>query len=160
MTKLMMELKRVKADRDPNFDAAPEPDNILKWLFVFNGPADTDFEGGRYVGQILFKHDYPLTPPSIMILTPNGRYEPSTSICLSNSSYHPESWNPLWGVRTVALGIISMMNTKDGGVGSLNEPQAKRKLLAQSSRKFNVTQLRDIYEKCLPDAFKADLAVA
>jgi hypothetical protein len=34
--------------------------------------------------------NYPLAPPGIMILTPNGRFATGRRLCLSMSDYHPE----------------------------------------------------------------------
>ncbi len=30
-----------------------------------------------------------------------GRFETNTKICLSYTSFHPEEWQPAWGVRTM-----------------------------------------------------------
>lgn len=32
----------------------------------------------------------------IYILTPNGRFKTNTSLCLTITSFHPDSWNPSW----------------------------------------------------------------
>ena len=44
-------------------------DNIFEWHFTIRGPADTDFEGGIYHGRILLPAEYPMKPPSIIMLT-------------------------------------------------------------------------------------------
>ena len=31
---------------------------------------------------------------SICMLTPSGRFEPNTNLCLSMTDFHPESWSP------------------------------------------------------------------
>lgn len=157
LSRLMAERKKIMNDRDPQFDAAPDPQNILKWCFVFDGAIGTPFEGGRYVGQLLFEHDFPMRAPSIMMLTPNGRFSTNTSLCLSNTSFHPEMWNPLWGVGTIVMGLISFMNCNEGGIGSLTDSEAQRRLLAKGSRKYNVTNLRQMYQAFLPEAFECDV---
>lgn len=39
------------------------------------------------------------------MLTPNGRFKPNTRLCLSMSDFHPESWNPMWSVSTILMGL-------------------------------------------------------
>jgi len=50
-----------------------------------------------------------MKPPEIQMLTPSGRFETNTKLCLSISSFHPESWDPGWSTGTVVLGILSFM---------------------------------------------------
>lgn len=47
-------------------------------------------------GRILLPTEYPMKPPSIILLTPNGRFEVGKKICLTISAHHPESWQPSW----------------------------------------------------------------
>ena len=72
-------------------------DNLFEWHFTIRGPPDTEFEGGMYHGRILLPTEYPFSPPSIVLLTPNGRFETKMKVCLSISAYHPETWLPAWG---------------------------------------------------------------
>lgn len=44
-------------------------DNLFEWHFTVRGPPDTEFEGGRYHGRIILPPEYPMKPPSIMLLT-------------------------------------------------------------------------------------------
>lgn len=44
-------------------------DNLFEWHFTVRGPADTDFDGGIYHGRILLPVDYPMKPPSVILLT-------------------------------------------------------------------------------------------
>ena len=66
------------------------------WYFVIFGLTDCPYEGGVYLGKIIFPLQYPLKPPGIQMITPNGRFKSKTRICMSMSDYHPESWNPAW----------------------------------------------------------------
>ena len=55
-----------------------------------------------------------------MMLTPNGRFETNTKICLSISSYHPEHWQPSWSMRTALTALIAFLPTHgQGAIGSL-----------------------------------------
>ena len=44
-------------------------DNLFEWHFSVRGPPDSDFAGGRYHGRIILPPEYPMKPPSIMLLT-------------------------------------------------------------------------------------------
>ena len=44
-------------------------DNLFEWHFTVRGPPDTDFADGRYHGRIILPAEYPMKPPSIMLLT-------------------------------------------------------------------------------------------
>ena len=51
------------------YHAQPLEDNLFEWHFTVQGPKDTAFEGGRYHGRIILPPDYPMKPPSIIMLT-------------------------------------------------------------------------------------------
>jgi ubiquitin-conjugating enzyme E2 J1 len=59
-----------------------------------------------FAGRIILPTEYPMKPPNIIILTPNGRFETNTKICLSISGYHPETWQPSWSIRTALKALI------------------------------------------------------
>ena len=75
-----------------------------------------------------------MKPPSIILLTPSGRFEVNKKICLSISGHHPESWQPSWSIRTALLAIIGFMPTQGrGALGSLDyEPEERRQLAIKS----------------------------
>lgn len=104
-----------------------------------------------------------MKPPSIILLTPNGRFEINKKICLSISGYHPETWyennlwkilsgesfasdinpqffptknrQPSWSVRTALLALIAFMPTKGNrAIGSLEFSDAERRKLAFMSK--------------------------
>lgn len=115
----------------------PLEDNLFEWHFTIRGPADSEFEGGLYHGRIILPPEYPMKPPSIIILTPNGRFEINKKICLSISGHHPESWQPSWSLRTAMLAIIGFMPTHGAGaLGSLDYTPEERKVLAKRSQDF------------------------
>merc|ERR1719334_2291997 len=89
-----------------DYQAAPLEENLFEWHFTVRGPGDTDFEGGIYHGRIIVPTDYPMKPPDIIVLTPNGRFEVGKKICLSISGHHPETWQPSWSIRTALLASI------------------------------------------------------
>ncbi|PHT66963.1 Ubiquitin-conjugating enzyme E2 J1 [Capsicum annuum] len=110
-------------------------ENIFEWQFAIRGPRDSEFEGGIYHGRIQLPAEYPFKPPSFMLLTPNGRFETQTKICLSISNHHPEHWQPSWSVRTALVALIAFMPTNpNGALGSLEYTKEERRVLAIKSR--------------------------
>ena len=138
LKRLMGELKNLQNEPDPNFVAGPVEDfDLFVWHFTIKGPPDTSFEGGIYHGKIVFPQQYPMKPPDIYFLTPSGRYEINKKICLSATSYHPESWSPSWDVRTLLTSLIAFLPTKaEGAVGAIEAPDIERKYLAKESRNW------------------------
>lgn len=44
-------------------------DNLFEWHFSVRGPPDSEFDGGVYHGRIVLPPEYPMKPPSIILLT-------------------------------------------------------------------------------------------
>jgi len=122
----------------PDYQAAPLEENLFEWHFTVRGPGDTDFQGGVYHGRILVPADYPMKPPDIIVLTPNGRFEVGKKICLSISGHHPETWQPSWSIRTALLAIIGFMpSPAQGTIGSLDYTPEERRTLARRSQSWS-----------------------
>ncbi|KAL4206209.1 UBC-like protein [Rhizopus microsporus] len=133
----MQEAKEIAAENAYEYSAHPLEDNLFEWHFTIRGPDGTDFEGGRYHGRILLPSEYPFKPPEIMFLTPNGRFELYKKICLSITGFHPEFWQPAWGIRTILLAVIAFFPTEaKGAIGGLDYTQAERRQLARRSREW------------------------
>lgn len=123
--------------RNPSEDyhAQPLEENLFEWHFTVRGPQDSAFEKGYYHGRIILPTEYPMKPPSIILLTPNGRFEVNKKICLSISGHHPETWQPSWSIRTALLAIIGFMPSQGkGAIGSLDFPDDERRSLAEQSQ--------------------------
>jgi ubiquitin-conjugating enzyme E2 J2 len=101
------------------------------------GPSDSPYYNGEYHGRIIFPPEYPFKPPSIQMITPNGRFKTNTRICLSMSDFHPEYWNPSWSVASILTGLLSFMLESSSTTGSIVTSDAEKKLLASQSRKWN-----------------------
>ena len=135
--RIMSDLKELNTDPSDQYWAEPREDDFFDWHFVLRGPPGTAFEGGLYHGRILLPPDYPLKPPNIMFLTQNGRFQIRKKICLSISAYHPEEWQPAWGIRTILEALISFFPTKgEGAVGALDWSAKERKALVPKSLGF------------------------
>lgn len=125
------------AEPTDEYSAYPLEDNLFEWHFTVRGPPNTEFEEGIYHGRIILPTQYPMKPPDIILLTPNGRFEINKKICLSISGHHPESWQPSWSIRTALLALIAFMPTKTiGAIGSLDYSPDERRMLAKKSRDF------------------------
>lgn len=74
-------------------------DNLFEWHFTIRGSRDTAYDNGIYHGRIILPADYPMKPPNLILLTPNGRFETNKKICLSISGHHPETWLPSWSSK-------------------------------------------------------------
>lgn len=101
----------------------PLVSNLRHWHFSFRGCGI--YEHGIYHGLIILPKDYPATPPRVQLWTPSGRFVPQHDICLSASSYHPESWTPRWTILSLiqALRLHMLTNPQEigGKLSSLNE---------------------------------------
>nr|CAD2141472.1 unnamed protein product [Meloidogyne enterolobii] len=122
---------------------------FLNGIFTVRGPPDTVYSEGVYHGRILLPVEYPMKPPNLRLLTPNGRFETNKNICLSISGYHPETWLPSWSIRTALLALIGFMPTHSAGaLGSLECSPEERQRLAIMSLDWNCPQcgikMRDV----------------
>jgi len=105
--------------------------------------------------------NYPLAPPSITLLTPNGRWEVGKKICLSNTSYHPDLWQPAWGIRTMMEALRSHFPVPgDGAIGSVDWPSDFRRKLAKESLDFISAPFnqrnRDLLPELTPEELQED----
>ncbi|KAF8710406.1 UBC-like protein, partial [Rhizoctonia solani] len=140
--------------------------DIFEWHATLRGAPDTEFEGGLYHCRILLPAEYPFRPPSIMVLTPNGRFvlvSPTVSmygLCIISPYLsrqypdHEELWQPAWGVRTAIIGLQGFFPHKGEaavGVGALEYPIPERKRLAALSRDWYCPDCEQTCLQMLPD---------
>mmetsp|Transcript_25714 Transcript_25714/g.36281 ORF Transcript_25714/g.36281 Transcript_25714/m.36281 type:complete len:240 (+) Transcript_25714:503-1222(+) len=149
--RLTRELRSLQKDplKSPKITALPNESNILEWHYVIEGNKGTPYEGGFYHGKLIFPKEYPLKPPSVMMLTPSGRFQPNRRLCLSMSDFHPESWNPMWSVGTILTGLYSFMVETGPTLGSIETSELQKKKLALKSLDFNVRD--SMFCKLFPD---------
>lgn len=150
--RLQREYKTLMREPVDNVTALPTPTNLLEWHFVIEGAKGTDYEGGVYHGKIMFTTDYPFRPPSILLLTPNGRFATNMKICMSMTDYHPESWNPVWSVGTILAGLLSFLHDTQATTGSITSAAKKKRELAKGSLEYNVKN--PTFRKMFPELVK------
>ncbi|RWS23838.1 ubiquitin-conjugating enzyme E2 J2-like protein [Leptotrombidium deliense] len=141
--RLRQDYLRLQKDPIPYVTAQPSHQNILEWFvfiahYVVRGPENTPYEGGIYHGKLQFPTEFPFKPPSIYMITPNGRFKCNIRLCLSISDYHPDTWNPAWSVSTILTGLLSFMLEKNPTMGSIETSDYDKRLLAQRSGAFNL----------------------
>ncbi|KAJ2850867.1 Ubiquitin-conjugating enzyme E2 6 [Coemansia brasiliensis] len=140
----------------PFITAKPLEMNILEWHYVVRGPPDTPYEGGEYHGKLKFPSDYPYKPPAIQMITPSGRFQTNTNICMSMSNFHPDTWNPAWSVSTILNGMLSFMVEEEATTGSIRASATDRKALARKSHKFNLANR--VFREVFPELCTAEPA--
>ncbi|KAG6813600.1 hypothetical protein H0H92_009217 [Tricholoma furcatifolium] len=139
--RIMQEAKELANDPSTDYSAAPLEDDIFEWHCTLRGPAGTEFEGGLYHFRILLPAEYPFRPPSLMMLTPNGRFELNTKTtrsCGNQRGVFEQGFFPLKGQQAV-------------GVGSIEYPPAERKRLAALSREWVCPHCKESNLTLLPD---------
>jgi len=148
----MKEYNELREENSPQYTAAPLEENLFEFHFTVRGVAGTPFERGVYHGRILLPPEYPFKPPSIIFMTPNGRFEVGKKICLSVTGYHPEFWRPAWGIRTVLLAVIGFMPTSgEGAIGALDYTDSERRALATQSLTWSCPVCHTHMSNALPE---------
>lgn len=122
----------------PNVRVECEEGNLYHCHFflTFNSGI---YAGGEYHGLLDLPSEYPMAPPRVSFFTPSGRFETGERICVSFSDYHPELWNPSWGIESVLVGLQSFMQEEcPEAIGSMSAPAETRRKLAAASHEFNM----------------------
>lgn len=138
--RLTKELRSLQKDpiTSPKITVAPNEANILEMHYVIEGSSGTPYENGIYHGKLIFPKDYPLKPPSVIMITPSGRFQPNRRLCLSMSDFHPETWNPMWSVSTILTGLYSFMIENGPTLGSIETTKWQKRQYARQSLYYNV----------------------
>jgi ubiquitin-conjugating enzyme E2 J2 len=150
LTRLRREYSNIQSEKIPHIVARPTESNLLVWHYVLHDlPHETAYCGGVYWGKLVFPREYPLKPPAIYMLTPSGRFETNTRLCLSMSDFHPESWNPSWRIESILIGLVSFMldTAEPRTTGGVHTTSKKRRSLAKAAFDFNVAsaEFRDLF---------------
>lgn len=133
----------LSAEPDAEFAASPvADDDLFEWHFTMRGPPDSPYAGGLYHGRIMLPANYPFKPPDVMLLTPSGRFETNRKICVSVTSFHPEQWQPSWGVRLLLTALRAFMMTEaKGAIGGIDDcPDERRAQMARESHHWACQQ--------------------
>jgi ubiquitin-conjugating enzyme E2 J1 len=141
-----------------NFILAHDAENIQVWYFVIFGLKGA-YNGGVYLGQINFKDDFPHSAPDVKFWNDTGRFITNMFICLSITSHHQDEWNPLWNVRTIVTGLISLMDLERTAFhGWINIPTAinVKEIAAKSKAKMITSTVFSTYFSQFEGLLKID----
>jgi ubiquitin-conjugating enzyme E2 J2 len=143
--RLQSEQKMIQKDPLEFADAYPDEKDQLKWYCLIRGQKGTDYAGGFYILLIHHSVDYPAKAPDYYMYTPNGRFDINHKICLTNSSFHPESWSAIWNIRSLLEAFLSIMASDDTtGISHIKDTSEKRKEYAKNSFNYNITHHKSI----------------
>ncbi len=143
--RLMGDIRILRRDPHQYIDVSPDDKDILVWYFMVKGPDFSDFNGGYYIGKIMYNTEYPFKPPDFMMLTPSGRFNIGTKICLSNSSYHQNEWSPMWTIHATLTGFLSiMLDDKEHGISHIHSSKQERNQFATNAVDYNKKNHKDI----------------
>ena len=146
--RLVGELKLLNEGPLELIDTYPDDKDALLWYFLLRGPDFTEYKGGFYIGKVLHDPEYPKKGPNYMMLTPSGRFDIEKKICLTNSGYHAEQWSPIWNMKTILLGFLSIMaDDLTTGISHIKKSPEERKQLAKESVAYNMTFHKDKWLK-------------
>ena len=120
----------------------------LQWEFAIPGKKATPWEGGLYKGHMIFKEDFPSTPPKVKFVPPlfHPNVYPSGTVCLSLLD-EDKDWRPAITIKQLLVGIQDL----------LNDPNIKDPAQAEAYTSF--CQNKADYEKRVKaqaSAFSAD----
>ena len=132
-----LEAMRKEQRDDPVIRVAPDEKNILNIHYVIEGSPGTPYENGIYHGKLVFPPEYPMKPPSVLMLTPNGRFQTNRRLCLSMSDFHPETWNPIWSIDKILMGLYSFMLDTEITTGAIESSDEDKRAFAAKSLAWN-----------------------
>jgi ubiquitin-conjugating enzyme E2 J2 len=136
--RLQSDLSIIKHEPMENVDVYVDEENILIWYFLVCN-LDDPYKYGYYIGRVIVDSEYPMKPPlSYKFFTPSGRFSVGEKICVSNSSYHLDTWSPLWNMKTIILGLVSIfLDGKEFGIGHISTHVELKRSLAIQSFEYN-----------------------
>jgi ubiquitin-protein ligase len=145
--KLLKDIEDLKSTPLDNIKIGVKEDNIKNCYCLIYGLTEEEYLEGEYIFNIKLHENHPFEPPNFYFLTPSGLFEINKKLCFSNSSLHPESWSPMWNLRTIILGLFSFfLEKKTTGVGHLYTPIETKKKYAIESKEYNTNKLNEILE--------------
>ncbi|KAL3122947.1 hypothetical protein niasHT_003586 [Heterodera trifolii] len=110
MRRLKKELAELNKELATGFTAAPMDDgrDMYHWKASIKGPPESPYEGGTFHLDIVFRRDYPFTPPTVKFDT--IIYHPNVGergdICLDILK---QMWAPSLTISKVLLSISSLL---------------------------------------------------
>ncbi|KAF7285359.1 ubiquitin conjugating enzyme lesswright [Rhynchophorus ferrugineus] len=114
--RLAEERKAWRKDHPFGFVARPSKNadgslNLMNWECSIPGKKGTPWEEGHYKLRMLFKEDYPTSPPKCKFEPPlfHPNVYPSGTVCLSLLD-EEKDWRPAITIKQILLGIQDLLN--------------------------------------------------
>ena len=111
--RLSEERKAWRKDHPFGFIARPMKNidgalNLTVWEYAIPGKKGTPWEGGLYKGQMIFKDEYPTSPPKVKFVPPlfHPNVYPSGTVCLSLLD-EEKDWRPAITIKQVRYSDLS-----------------------------------------------------
>lgn len=142
------ELKNLEKNREEYYQVIQDTNDKLRFYFWLRGDVNSSYKGGNYIGKIELPEDYPVNPGNFYMLTPSGRFNINSKICLTNSGYHKESWSPTWNIKNMVIGFVSVfLDDGTNGISHIKESHQQRVQKAKDSFEYNITNHKNITMK-------------
>lgn len=149
LARLALERKNWRRSHPFGFAACPTKNedqtlNLMIWECVIPGRRGTIWEGGRFKLQMVFKEDYPNSPPRCRFDPPifHPNIYPSGTVCLSILD-PDKGWKPSLSVSQILAGIQLLLddpNIRDPAQAEAyatfvhDKPEYERRVKAQVER--------------------------
>jgi ubiquitin-protein ligase len=149
MKRVMKEISEYKKNSKDRCFTLAFDENDLQIIYGIFRKLDGEYSGGEYIIRVKLPDNYPYSPPVVSCLTPNGRFDAETNICLSITHYHAETWSPLITIEKLLMSVVSVFYDHNiTGVGSLNNKTSEhKKHLAKRSAEYNREHFQNILSK-------------
>ena len=110
--RLEKELVQIAKNPLPGISVGLKGDNIYEWEATIQGPPDTPYEGGKFILDMIFPENYPLTAPEVTFRTRiyhcNVNSDGKLSLDILGSL-----WSPTFSPEKLLLSILSLLNDCD-----------------------------------------------
>lgn len=157
VTAVMRALKAYDHNPHPFFRVYPSNDSVFFWLFTLEGPDQTPYAGGTFVGCIEFTNDYPATPPVMRMVTPmyHCNVNDDGKICHSILDRNWERATPLRRVFDCIYGLLQVPEPDDPldtTKASLfhSDPRAYAAKATLHTKQFARGKLKDVLRDIAP----------
>lgn len=146
---------------EQDFTACVDPDDPTSrtYIFLIGGQKGTAYEGGEYIGKLIYPNNYPCSRPKFQIFTPNGRFKTYQNIGSNNlDHYEIKNWSSMNTILNIVDDIRTLwLDDANFNIGStcpcnnrygfihLNESWDERENMARDSIQYNIRSHKEIY---------------
>ena len=135
--RLQKEYSNIVKSNNTLIYAKPLEANIFIWNYMLIGNQEP--YNGYYHGTLTFPREYPMKPPSIKMITPNGRFKTNIPFDIYICALPDNAWKPSWSIERILQDLYSLMFEEVNSVGGINNTLQQRKIYAIESYHFNKT---------------------